>query len=195
MTQERTNSEADRLRDLAAERDDDDPTGVLADAVADRIEQQAEAEEDERAEQLAQSALTVTDARRVEQSGMSAGVYLAKTYGVDVFEYETEGALLEAVRDQHGSGEQHGALSTDTGTDTTTGGAGGGSDPDAEQLAESVLNVSDLQRMERADLSAREYLAEYKGVDPAEYRTEDGLRRAIARAQSPDGEAARGGAR
>lgn len=186
MTREHEN-EADRLRKLADARGDSDPTGVVAGELVERFEQQAETEEAERAERRAETALNVGDLRAAEQQGLSAGVYLAKKYDVDVFEYDSEAALLEAVRGQrHASaGEQHGARTASTGPDSSSGGgAGGRGDPGVEQLAEKVLNLADLRRAKQQDLSAAEYFSEFHGVDAAEFQSEEGLRRAIARAEA-----------
>lgn len=49
----------------------------------------------------------------------------------------------------------------------------------AEQLAGSVLSLTDIQRVNQEDISRREYLQREHDVDPVEYGSEDSLRQAI----------------
>jgi hypothetical protein len=55
----------------------------------------------------------------------------------------------------------------------------GSEQSEAEQLAETQMNVSDLRVADEEGLSAREYVEEYLGVDPAECESEAELRRKI----------------
>lgn len=68
------------------------------------------------------------------------------------------------------------------GQNTEETGGGSVSDDDlenAEQLAESVLSLGDIQRINSEQLSKREYLQREHDVDPVEYGSEDSLRQAI----------------
>lgn len=180
---------------LADQRRDDESTADVVrrllgvnETAGGGIEQLSPTETDE----LARNAMTLEEVQAAMVEQLSAGAYIRREYGVDPEDYDSEAALVEAVHEQRNSTEQRtpvtagaGGTGGDRGSDAGATGRDvddGVDDPDAEQLAGKVLNLNDLQRLNREGLSKREYLAEHRGVDPAEYQTEKALREALTRA-------------
>ena len=146
------------------------------------------------AEALAESIMTVDDWRKMEAEGLSAHDYFRKYRGVDPAEHDTEDELRAAAlsadevseRETETEIESDGDASTDSSIGISVGvdrRQYGDSSDEIAAPSRSVMTVDDWKLMEAEGLSAREYVVEKHGADPAEHRSEASLRQAIEEAE------------
>lgn len=144
------------------------------------------------AEALAESLMTVADWKRMDAENLSPRAYVRKYRGVDPADHDTEDGLRAAALSAD-EVETEDVGPEDVSSDSSIGISVGvdrrqyGDTPEEiAALSRSVMTVSDWREMEAEGLSAREFVSDKHGADPAEHRSEASLRQAINEAEGEE---------